>query len=208
MVTPSDLDNLPDDVAVAAPDEYVDGSMPSLVPEGFYDLAIVNFDVSRNRETKAPDGKAVVLQCEVVGGEHDGRPVRNLRVWFSRFQRNGVWVSGVGDLIRAIDDSARWETRGDVVTILQKAQDERATFRVKLIWEAFDNDYYVDKGGSTMVAKSPEQKSLRKEATVKGMTNFRQAADGTFLPEVDGKSGNVIEARITIDRYIPSSRRR
>jgi hypothetical protein len=208
MVTPSELDNLPDDVGVAPPEAYVDGSLPQLVPEGMYDLIVTAFDVSRARETKLPDGKALVLQAEVFGGEFDGRPVRNLRVWFTPFQRNGVMVSGVGDLIRAIDDTARWQTRGDAVALLQKAQDQRTPFRVKLIWEAFDRDYYADMGGETMGAKSPEQKALRKASTIRGMVNFKQAPDGTYLPEVEGPSSGVVEARLVIDRYVASSRRR
>lgn len=208
MTTISELDNLALDIEVAEPTAYVDGNMPMLVPEGTYDLVITDWDVSRNRETNQPDGKAVVLNCKISGGEHDGKSVRNLRVWTAVFERNGVKVSGLGDLIRAIDDTARWGTLGEAGTILQKAADSRTPFRVKLVWEAFDRDFYADRGGESMVAKSPEQKALRKEATIKGMARFKQAPDGTYLPEVTGPSGNVIEARITIDRYIASSRRR
>jgi len=208
MIDPSELDKFPDDVTVAAPEDYVDGSLPMLVPEGYYDLVITDFDVTRDRTTKAPDGKAFILQTEVAGGDLDGRAVRNLRVWFKTFLRNGVESSGVGDLIRAIDDQARWHSRADAAVLLQRAVDERKPFRVKLVWEAFDADYFAEAGGPGMVAGSAEQKTLRKLATVKGMTLFRQAVDGTYLPEVDGKSGARLEARLVIDRYVQSSRRR
>lgn len=208
MTTLNDLQNLNINVEVAAPEEYVDGNMSSLVPEGRYDLTITNWDVSRDYETKEPDGKAFILDAVVTGGPQDGKTVRNLRVWTATFERNGVRVSGLGDLIRAIDDTATFTTLQDAAAIIQKAQDQRIPIQVKLQWEAFDSDYYNDRGGKTMVNKSPEQKALRKEATVKGMTNFRQATDGTFLPEVKGPSGNTIEAKVVINSYTPSSRKR
>lgn len=208
MTTLNDLQNLNINVEVAAPEEYVDGNMPSLVPEGRYDLMITDWDVSRNFETKQPDGKAFILQTQVVGGEHDGKAVRNLRVWTTTFERAGATVSGLGDLIRSIDDTARFTTLQDAAAIIQRAADQKTPFQVQLKWEAFDADYYNEKGGQSMVNKSAEQKALRKEATVKGMTNFRQAGDGTYLPEVEGPSGNTIEARVVINSYTPSSRRR
>lgn len=208
MTTLNDLQNLNINVEVAAPEEYVDGNMPSLVPEGRYDLVITDWDVSRNFETKQPDGKAFVLQTQVVGGDQDGKTVRNLRVWTTTFERNGVRVSGLGDLIRAIDDTAKFTTISDAGAIIQRAADQKIPIQVQLKWEAFDADYYNDKGGQSMVAKSPEQKQLRKEATVKGMQNFRMAADGSYLPEVEGPSGNTIEAKVVINSYTPSSRRR
>jgi hypothetical protein len=208
MTTLNDLQNLNINVEVAAPEEYVDGNMPSLVPEGRYDLVITDWDVSRDYETKQPDGKAFILQTVVSGGEHDGKAVRNLRVWTATFERNGVRVSGLGDLIRAIDDTARFTNLQEAGSIIQRAQDMKTPIQVQLKWEAFDSEFYNENGGQGMVNKSPEQKELRKRATVKGMSNFRQAADGTYLPEVEGPSGNILEARLTINSYTPSSRRR
>ena len=208
MTTLSDLQNLNINVEVAAPEEYVDGNMPSLVPEGRYDLLITDWDVSRNYETKQPDGKAFILQTQVLGGPHDGKAVRNLRVWTATFERNGATVSGLGDLIRAIDDTARFTTIQDAAALIQKATDLKTPIQVQLKWEAFDTDYYNEKGGGSMVNKSPEHKLLRKESTVKGMQNFRQGSDGSYLPEVQGPSGNTIEAKVVINAYTPSSRRR
>ena len=209
MTTLSELDNITtEDIEVAPPAEYIDSSVTRPVPEGMYDLQITEWEPSRNRETKQPDGKAFVLNCKVVGGEQDGKFVRNLRIWTATYERNGVRVSGLGDLIRAIDDTAEWKTLADAGAILAKAQDQGTTFRAKLVWEAFDLDWYRDQGGDNLPNKSPEQKDLRKQATIKGMSKFRQAPDGTFLPEVEGPSGNMIEARISVDRYVPSGRRR
>jgi hypothetical protein len=207
MTSLSDLENLNIDVEVAPPAEYID-SNNTIIPEGMYDLAITGWEASTNRETKQPDGKAFILNVRVVGGDQDGRTAKNLRVWTATYQRNGVTVSGLGDLIRAIDDSAEWKTLADAATILQRATDQGQTFRAKLKWEAFDLDWYRDQGGDALTPKSPEQKDLRKRASVLGMSNFRQAPDGTFLPEATGPSGNTLEARLSLDRYVPSGKRR
>lgn len=207
MTSLSELENLSVDVEVAPPAEYVD-SGNSLLPEGMYDLSIEAWDVSRNRETNQPDGKAFVLTLKVVGGEYDGRQARNIRVWTTTYERNGARASQLGDLIRAIDDTAEWHTLADAGALIQKAADQGLTFRAKLKWDAFDLAFYEDRGGKGMVNKSPEQKELRKQASVSGMANFRQAPDGTYLPEVEGPSGNMLEARLSLDRFVPSGKRR
>lgn len=208
MTSLSELDNLvTDDIEVAPPSEYVDSNM-SILPEGMYDFQITDWEPSRNRETKQPDGKAFVLTVKVVGGEQDGKIARNLRIWTATYLRNGARASGAGDLVRALDDTAEWKTYQDAAEIITKAVDTGATFRCKVSWEAFDLDWYRDNGGDTLEKKSPEEKALRKQATTKGMANFRQAPDGTFLPETEGPSGNMLEARLSIDRYVPSGKRR
>jgi hypothetical protein len=39
MTTATELDNLPTDIDVAGPEEYIEGG-PELVPEGTYDLLV------------------------------------------------------------------------------------------------------------------------------------------------------------------------
>jgi hypothetical protein len=203
----SELENLNVDVEVAPPAEYVD-SGNSIIPEGMYDLAITEWDVSTNRETKQPDGKAIILNVRVVGGDLDGRTARNIRVWTTVYERNGAKASQLGDLIRAIDDSVTWTTLAEAGSVIQRAKDQGQTFRAKLKWEAFDAEWFEDQGGKTMDKKSPEAKQLRKQATTAGMANFRQAPDGTFLPEAMGPSGNPLVARLSLDRFVPSGKRR
>lgn len=201
MTTLAELDTLTNDVEVAAPEEYVASSLPDLLPESTYNFLITEWDVSRNRDTKEPDGKAVILNVIVADGDYAERQVRNLRVWTATYERRGVKVSGLGDLIRALDRTAHFRTIGEACAIIQKAQDTRTPFRAKIQWEAFDNDWFIAQGGQNLMSKSPEAKALRKAATIKGMRNFRQAPDGSYLPMVEGPSGNELEARISLDRY-------
>lgn len=208
MLNLAELDNLNLDIATAPPEEYVDNSIPFVLPEGTYNFVITDVEPSRDRTTKIPDGKAFVLTLQVADGDYEGREVRNMRVWTTTYLRNGVKVSGLGDLIRSIDDSARWTTLADAASILSKACDQRTIFRSRVVWEAFDADWYEDQGGQNLVPKSPEQKELRKAATVKGMANFRQTPTGVVLPVAIGPSGNEIEARVAFASFYPSSKRR
>lgn len=208
MVDINDLDAIPPlDIEVAPPEEYVSGSLPNLVPAGYYNLCITDWGWSRNRQTNEIDGKAAVLQLVVADGEHEGTAIRNIRVWTATFDRKGKRASGLGDLINAIDDHARWTNLQEATAILNKAMDERTIFRLRLDWEAFDMDFFNEQGGATMLRKSPEEKELRKKATVKGMANFKLAADGSYLPEVEGPSGAILEARYTIASFVSASRR-
>jgi hypothetical protein len=208
MLNIAELDTLNMDIATAPPDEYVDNTIPFVLPEGTYNFTIVEVEASRNRETKIPDGKAFVLTLAVVDGEYEGREVRNIRVWTTTYLRNGVKVSGLGDLIRGIDDHVKWTTLADAATILSKASDQKTIFRARVVWEAFDVDWFSDQGGNNLVPKSPEQKELRKAATVKGMSNFRQTPTGVILPVAIGPSGNELDARVTFASFYPSSKRR
>lgn len=208
MLNIAELDNLNLDIETAPPEEYVDNSIPFVLPEGTYNFVITDVEPSRDRTTKLPDGKAFVLTVECNDGDYEGREVRNLRVWTTTYLRNGVKVSGLGDLIRSIDDKAQWKTLADAASILSRAADQRTVFRARVTWEAFDADWFADQGGNAMVPKSPEQKELRKAATVKGMSNFRQTPTGVILPVTIGPSGNELEARVSFASFYPSSKRR
>jgi hypothetical protein len=197
-----------DDINVAAPDQYVDGGQNQLLPEGTYDLIITSFEVITPKDDPTQFRGFNLTELVVASGPLEGRRLFQQRVWATPYMRNGVKVSGLGDLLRAIDQEAEWDGPRGAGELLQKAQDQRIPFRVKVGWEAFDQIYYDEKGGPLMEKKSPEQKSLRKEATVKGMRNFRQTPDGTYLPEVTGPSGELLEGRLAFNNFIPSGKRR
>lgn len=209
MVTPDELDLLSDiDIDVADPDDYADSSAPNLIPEGHYNFYITDFDVTRDYESKQPDGKGFVLTIEVADGELEGRTLRNMKVWTSTYLRKGVKVSSLGDLIRAIDSTARWSGAEGARLVLQKAVDTKQKFRARVIWTAFDSDHFAALGGPAMENKSKAQKEARRAATVKYMRNFKLMPDGSYYPETTGPSGAVIEAKVEFDTFTPSYKRR
>ena len=214
MVHPSELDHIVDqlDVQVSPPSEYPAQAAPvaRLLPEAYYTLKITAWDFDRDRETKAIRGNKINIHVVVVGGDQDGRKVRNLAVWTVPYQYpkgSGKFASGLGNLITAIDSTFEWHDIKEAAEFLNECVDKGLTFRARLAWEAYDNDYFVENGGRDMQAKSDEQKALRKMATVKGMRNFPQNADGTYEQKVTGPSGSEIEAKLVLDRYIKATDR-
>lgn len=206
MVDMELLESLNTDISVAPPEEYADSSTPNLIPEGTYDLYVTSFDVLLKKETKEFNGFSITAQ--VAHGDHEGRSTGRLQIWASTYERNGVRVSQLGDFIRALDATAAWNDPASAAKIIQMAIDRKMTFRAKLGWEAFDETSYEDKGGKAMAPKSPEQKALRKACTIKGMRNFPLNPDGTYRPEIEVESGDVVEARLAINGFISSHKRR
>jgi hypothetical protein len=202
------LEHLHTDIEVAPPSEYADSSTPNLLPEGTYDFLLKAVEPILDRDN--PEiFKGFRLQCEVVGGPYDGRGVAGLSVWAATYLRNGARVSQLGDFIRALDATAEWSTPGDAGKILLMAIDRKMPFRVKIGWEAFDNSKFENEGGPSLTRKSPEEKALRKACTTRGMRNFKQAPDGSYIPEVEGSvEGEILEGRLSINSFIASHKRR
>jgi hypothetical protein len=208
------LANVPaDDVDVAAPTEYVDGGVGP-VPEATYDLRILEFQPDFKDD--GTFSKSVTIKsAEIIGVDKEelkrflGRKVTNLRVWTTTYLRNNVKVSGLGDLIRGLDDERAWSGIKEAVDIIQEHQDKNTPLQIKLAWGAFDKAGFDAAGGAMLVDKSPEKKELQKKAAVRGMKNFRPLPDGSYAPEVAGPlSGDLLEARLEIDRITPRRKRR
>lgn len=201
------LENLHTDIAVAPPEDYADSSSPNLIPEGTYDLFLKSVEPIFDKDDKSLF-KGFNFQAEVADGEYQGRSTGRLSAWSTPYERNGILVSQLGDFIRAIDSSAAWSTAADAARIIQMAIERKMPVRLKLGWEAFDAAYFEEKGGKAMKVKSPEQKLLRKECTIKGMTKFPKNPDGTYRAEIEGENGDILEARLAINNFVSSHRRR
>lgn len=208
MVDMSLLESLHTDISVAPPEEYADGGAPNLLPEGTYDLHVKSFEPIMDRDDKELF-KGFNIQAEVAEGDLQGRGTGRLSIWASRYERNGIPVSQLGDFIRAIDSTARWTSPADAGRIIQMAIDRKMPVRVKLGWEAFDQDGFENAGGKRGPAsKTPEQKLLRKAWTVKGMSKFPINPDGSHRGEIESEDGTILEARLSINNFISSHRRR
>lgn len=205
----ADLNNLAADVNVSGPQDYVDNAGPGLLPEGWYTVELKGYEVVTDPETGEFKKAINMTELKVVSpDEFAGRSIRNLRIFTTTFERKGAIVSMLGDFLRGIDDTAEWQGLSGACELLQKAIDRNIPIRVKFVWEAFDWEGYRDEGGTNMVKKSPEEKELRKKATVKRMQNFPQNPDGTYRSSVVGPiSGESLEARLSVGQIIVSSKR-
>lgn len=205
----SDLNSLAADVNVSGPEDYVDNAGPGLLPEGWYTVELKGYDVVTDPNTGEFKNAINLTELKVVQpDEFAGRTARNIRIFTTTFQRQGAVVSMLGDFLRGIDDRAEWNGLSGACQLLDKAIDQNTPIRIKLNWEAFDWQGYRDEGGPNLTKKSPEEKDLRKRATVKRMENFPQNPDGSRRSNVIGPlSGENLEARLVVDRVIVSSKR-
>lgn len=212
MIYPDELDNVHEtiDIDVAPPSEYpVNEPLKArLLPEGIYTLKLARWAWETDRESKQPNFRKLNLTLEVVGGDQDGKKARNLAVWTTPWTdpRTGKKRSGLGDLINAIDATREWHGVEGASSILNEALDKGTEFRAKLVWEAYDDDYFTEHGGRDMTPKSPEQKLLRKASTIKGMRFFPRSDDGHYEQEIEGPSGAKLEAKLTVGSFYTSRR--
>ena len=201
-----------DDINVAPPDQYVDGGM-TLIPESTYHVRLLDFEPEFDES--GTFRKSIHLKSvQVVGVREEGlvpylgRKVNNLRVWTTTFQRNGVTVSGLGDLLRGITLD-QWSGLKGATDILQEAVDKQTPIEIRFVWGAFDKLGYEQAGGKQMEKGSQAEKELRKRCTVKGMRNFKQLPDGAYFPEVVGPvSGQTLEGRLEIGGVTSCAKKR
>jgi hypothetical protein len=208
------LQNVPDEaVAVAAPKDYVDGG-GSLMPEGTYNFVIKEF-----RPEFSEDGtfqnRISLTDCRVTGvpseelRTHLRRKLMNLSIWTTTYKRNGITVSGLGDLIRGIDPDRSWVGLKDAVDIIQEAVDQQINIQARLVWAAFDKKGWEMGGGKFLSKGTQEYKELRNRVSVKGMRNFPPLPDGSFKNEVTGPISNeVLEGRLEIASVINAEKQR
>ena len=201
------LDDL--NIDVASPETYKDGGSQPL-PKGEYRLRLNEWRIARNKAGEIINPQKPIVElvdCEVAEGPFTGRKVMYQRVFTSTWERDGVTVSGFGDLIRAIDVTANWQGK-EGFTILDQARDQGRTFKVKLDWEVTDMDHQDSLLGGRNIKDLPkdEAKLIRKQATIKGMKKFPQRADGSYDNVVKGPSGAMLEAKAVIVDFVRSDR--
>lgn len=193
------------DITVSGPEDYADNT-PAPLPMGTYEFLVREWEL----DTKGKTPCVVLKRIEVTGDNPQaGRTIGFVRVYptpFMRKDRNGEEkkVSQLADFCRSLDAvegvMAVNGGFGEVARFLNRAIDEKITFRASVTWEAFDQDYYDAQAELRSIAKgdykSPEAKALRKEATLKGKKGF---ADGK--PTQIGPSGKSLDARAVINNF-------
>lgn len=178
------IEGTTNDLRVAPPSEYIT-SVSNLPVAGRHPFVIKEFEQITNRDGVPQN--AVEIAVELQDAE-PGKPrfCRGLRFYGSVYLRDGIPVSGLGDLMTAIDPTEDWSADGmeGALRLLQKAVDRQTVCRGRFDWESFDKDGFLAAGGEYK-DKSPEGKALRKAYTVRGMRKHRQLPNGGYYPEVD-----------------------
>lgn len=209
--------NIADDVEVGGNTEgYIDQLPPSPVPEDNYVLKIDGLTQDIKDGTPVlTDGKYPVLLAAkfvvVEPTDLENRIAASfVRLATKPFERvPGRLASPLADVTRAFDVAKTWSTLTDGLAFLKEAVELGRTFRARVVWEAFDTDYYNQQidalGGKSSVSKD-QMREISKKSTIRGMRRFQQDANGKYLPiVVNPNSGNTLNARSKISQYFPSN---
>jgi hypothetical protein len=202
----NDLD-LNVDIAVAGPDDYIDSNVSVPLPIGTYSLRLLDWGTEPAKQSGKPP-VIVLKQVEVAEGAQEGKRLSFQRVYATPFDRKNPITgeteraSGLADLIRSIDKS--FDTKnmnmGDVKAFLDRAVDDRTTFKAKVDREGFDTDYFKSQAELQGIPKgdykSPAAKTLNAACTLKGKKFFAESAVAT-----NPVSGNKVEARNRITNF-------
>ena len=148
-----------------------------------------------------------MLKVLVLNGRVAGVCTGKLMTWTKSFERNGARVSGLGDFIRGISDTAAFSDIESAEAILDGAVDRALPIQIRVDWEAFDKSAFDAQGGSQL--GDQEKKDLRNRLTIKGMGNFPKWEDGTPKSTVAGPgSGEEITAQLRVRQIARSSKRK
>lgn len=129
------------------------------------------------------------------------------RVYTRPFLRQGAMANSLMDLTRSFDSTRGWRTVSEGIAVLKELA-ETASFRCRIIWEAYDTDYakHLKEAEAVNGTLTNEQlNSINKRATIRGMKKFDPNPQGGYLSTVKHPiSGNVLTARAKITQLFPS----
>lgn len=214
-----DLATLPVNAEFEIPtDQHQEALPPAPIPEGNYRLRVEKMSIDKDKEgnVRLSQGKwpAVVLEkIAVVEGEHADRTAATFqRVYSVPFVRGGGTIpnaSGLTDLLRAYDQTLSLTNVSDIIEALERFVAEGATFRGQVRWTAYDKDAadaeFARLGVTTKTASKEQFKQVRKIAEIRGMKKFPKAANGSYLPVMEGPSGATVEAKGEVSNFYTSS---
>lgn len=213
------LESITDDLDVNMdPENYQDQASPAPPAPGNYRFVVKKVEEKKDRDSKVIriDGKYPIItlqQLEIVEPVEFGRlvsPFHDIKT--KPFERFGSLVSEVGDITRAYDQTRGWSGLQEGLALLNEYFDTNATFVANLGWEAFDKaflDQALAEAGlenTTYANRTDDQKqvvnALYKKARLR--TRSFPVRDGRRIHVAQGPSGDMLEARPVITRFIPS----
>jgi hypothetical protein len=209
--------NIADDLEVGGNTEgYVDQLPPAPPPEDNYVLRIDGLKQDeKDGNPVLADGRYPVLLANryviVEPTDLENRSAASfVRIATKPFERvPGKKVSPIADITRAFDVSRTWTSLTDGLAILKEMVETGRTLRARIVWEAFDTEYYnqqLDALGGKASASKEQIREVSNKSTVRGMRKFTPDGNGGYLPiVVNPHSGNTLNARTRITQYFPSN---
>jgi hypothetical protein len=201
--------------------EYQDQLPPGPPVRGDYRARITKLTTRTNRDGEVilKDGKwpvLVVEEIEIIEGI--ANTPRRVAVYqdirTKPFDRYGKKVSQLGDLLRAYDQNREFKGLAGQIAGLKELVQTSASFVFRGDWIAKDTEHAKARiaaaGGYDNLSRE-EINAIYNECEVRGMANFPtmtdpKTGDQVHLSQVEGPSGNTLEARFEMRRFYPSER--
>lgn len=200
------IDDLDIDTADASSYETASGGLNmSPIPDDTYVGRILSadFDKDKDGNYRTPETPVLIMNVEITEGPWKGRRLGFQRVYSKTYERRGVRVSGLGDLLYAINAHSVPTGSREKFMAVQRAVEAGTEIRFRTITRAFDKRYFEDQGGQHMTKGSPAYKTLQNESTVKGFKKFTPTSDNRLVAK--GPSGQEVEGRAEINTWLPST---
>ena len=189
-----------------------------LPPPGFYMAQLTSAGLRLDRETKQPkldaQGNRVfrinriqIMDPQEFAGSHaifqdiyvQGRPQMNWSVTPAVAYTDRPPVYQIVKLLASIDTNLVTGSIEANVDEVERALPSKPVVAVKLVYEGMDMTNVEN------LVRSGTAKNDAYKASRLYLKHFKNA-DGTYRPVTEGPSGALVEAKLKIDDFIPSSR--
>jgi hypothetical protein len=219
-----------DDLNISVdPETYEDQSNPAPPAPGTYSVVVLGKLRQKTEKDGQPvltDGKYPIFTIDRVKIVEPADSEREFGLFADvrtkPFERRGTVVSDVGDIVRAMDQTRKCSGMAEGVGALEEGVDTNTPFKVQLEWEAFDSKFCQEefaKLGIDSTQRGASKKAIDAGLITKEVSNaiYKKARLGTkAFPVIEkngqlvrqgwtyGPSGEKLDARIRVQRYIPS----
>lgn len=113
------------------------------------------------------------------------------------------------DLLRGFDDKLTFASGKEAIQLLVEQIAEGNTFIASTNWIAKDSEaiksYLDENGGNLDDVDAKDKQTFFNSAIIRGQKRFPKDGNGGFIPEIEGPSGDVLQARVSLTRIYPSS---
>lgn len=177
------------------------------IPDAIYEGKLMSSEFDKDRATgqlKTPRTPVLLVSVAITTpGTFANRRISFQRVYSKPYNRRGQQVSGLMDLLYAINAYDVPTEAKEKFLAVNQAVTSATPIKFKTVTRAFDKKYFEDKGGQHLVKGTDEYKALQKASTVTGFNRFTATGDGRLVTK--GPSGQEIEGRCEISTWVPST---
>jgi len=204
------------DVSLADAKDYQDQTGPAPIAPGAFRLRVEEGGLRRDAEgTPILDKGYIQVQLNkltvVEPEEFAGKVIYPFQNYSLKPVTGGNRKGSVPlvDLLRGFDDTLTFNTGKEALQLLVEQIAQGNTFIAGTNWIAKDSEaikaFIEENGGNLDDVDATEKQKFFNSAIIRGQKRFPKDGNGGYVPEVDGPSGETLQARVSLTRIYPSS---